>query len=73
VRADDSHIPFAVMRLFIVTGNFGQVQETRGTEDRVEYKIVRQGCRGYFWVPAAALSDVVKTAYAMSKKERGGS
>jgi hypothetical protein len=49
------------------------VLETRAIGDRVEYKIVRQGRRGYGLVPAAALPDVVKTAFAMSKKERGGS
>jgi hypothetical protein len=44
------------------------VLETRGTGNGVEYKIVRQGRRGYIWVPAAALPDVVKTAYATSKR-----
>jgi hypothetical protein len=49
------------------------VLETREIGDRVEYNILGQGRRGYVWVPAAALPDVVKTAFAMSKKERGGS
>jgi hypothetical protein len=49
------------------------VLDTRRIGDEIEYKIVRQGRRGYVWVPAAALPDVVKTAYAMPKNERGGS